>query len=169
MNEIWTIGHSTRSEEEFIEILKSQGIEALADVRAFPGSRKYPHFNSENLRDELNRHEIDYIHIPGLGGRRRPVPGSPHSAWKNEAFRGYADYMDTDGFREGINSLISLALDKRTCYMCSEAVWWRCHRALISDFLKNAGWKVMHIFDRNKTEEHPYTSPARSVQGRLFY
>jgi uncharacterized protein (DUF488 family) len=168
MNEIWTVGHSTRQEEEFISILLAHGIKVLADVRAFPGSRKYPHFNREHLQESLGRQEIEYIHIPQLGGRRRPRPDSTNTAWKNSSFRGYADYMETEGFKEGIGILTASALSARTCYMCSEAVWWRCHRGLISDYLKKEGWKVIHIFDREKTAEHPYTAPARSMQGRLF-
>lgn len=152
-----------------MEMLKSFRIEALVDVRSFPGSRRYPHFNKENLSKSLEDMGIQYNHILKLGGRRKPDPHSHNTAWKNKAFQGYADYMETKNFKEGIKELLDLATQKRTAYMCSEAVWWRCHRSLISDHLKANGWEVIHIMDKDKGQEHPYTSPAKVVQGRLFY
>ncbi|NEU07394.1 DUF488 domain-containing protein [Flavihumibacter sp. R14] len=163
---IWTIGHSTRSIEEFLSIFRSFEIKLLADVRHFPGSRKFPHFNKQELKESLAKGGIDYLAVPELGGRRKPRPDSPHTAWRNEAFRGYADHMGTEDFREGILQLTGLALVKRTAYMCSEAVWWRCHRALISDHLKAKGWKVMHIMKKDHVIEHPFTSVYLSQQDK---
>jgi uncharacterized protein (DUF488 family) len=168
MKEIWTIGHSTRSEQEFLEILKSWQIQELVDVRTLPGSRRYPHFNQENLSRSLGDIGINYRHAPELGGRRKPRPDSSNTAWRNNSFRGYADYMETPEFINAIAQLEELALKTRVAYMCSEAVWWKCHRALISDTLKTKGWKVLHIADNTRVQEHPYTSPAREAQGRLF-
>ena len=122
MKTIWTIGHSTRSLEELIELLKSFDIELLADIRSFPGSRRYPHFNKEALQKSLPQEKIEYIHLPELGGRRKTNPDSKNTVWRNAAFRGYADYMETDEFKNGITGLEKLALEKRTAYMCSEAV-----------------------------------------------
>lgn len=168
-NTIWTIGHSTRSLEELVAMLRSFEIKVLVDVRHFPGSRKYPHFNKESLEVTLPEHNIQYVHLKSLGGRRKVHPNSRNTAWKNDAFRGYADYMETDAFEKGITELVNIASRQRTAYMCSEAVWWRCHRSMISDYLKVRGWKVMHIMDVGKAQEHPYTSPARVVNGKLTY
>lgn len=167
--EIWTIGHSTQTLGEFEEMLKSFSIGLLADIRNFPGSRRYPHFNKEALTVSLPLAGIDYIHLNELGGRRKPLPDSQNTGWRNEAFRGYADYMGTPVFQEAVLRLEWLATRQRTAYMCSEAVWWRCHRSLVSDDLKIRGWRVMHIMAVGKEQEHPYTSPARVVDGRLSY
>lgn len=166
---LWTIGHSTRTLEQFIELLASQQIQALADVRRFPGSRRLPHFNQENLSKSLAEIGIEYVHFPELGGRRKALPNSPNTSWRNEAFRAYADFMMTPEFRAGIERLLKLAQEKRTAIMCSEAVWWRCHRSLIADYLKAAGHTVLHIMAANKTDEHPFTSAARIVDGKLSY
>ncbi|HVO74684.1 MAG TPA: DUF488 domain-containing protein [Ignavibacteriaceae bacterium] len=166
---IWTIGHSTRSIEEFIEILNSFSIELLVDVRSYPGSRRYPQFNIENLSVSLPENGIRYLHMKNLGGRRKPDKNSVNTGWKNDAFKGYADYMETDGFKEGIDKLTDLALREKTSIMCAEALWWRCHRSLISDYLKFKGWSVFHITAKDKAEEHPFTKPARINRGRLFY
>jgi uncharacterized protein (DUF488 family) len=166
---IWTIGHSTRSLEELLTLLRSFDIVTVADVRHFPGSRKYPHFNQASMEVTLPQHHINYVHLIKLGGRRKASPASINTAWKNSAFRGYADYMQTDTFKEGITELVSHALQNRTAFLCSEAVWWRCHRSMIADYLKVQGWKVMHIMDVEKAKEHPYTSPARIVNGELKY
>jgi uncharacterized protein (DUF488 family) len=165
----WTIGHSTLSIEELIERLRSFDIALLADVRSFPGSRRYPHFNKENLSAALADAGICYEHLRELGGRRRPRPDSLNMIWRNESFRGYADYMETEGFREGIERLLELAANQRVAIMCSEAVWWRCHRSMISDYLKAKGIDVMHIMGEGKAEPHPYTSAARVVDGELSY
>jgi uncharacterized protein (DUF488 family) len=167
--EIWTIGHSNRTIEAFIEILTSFDIQVVADVRQFPGSRKYPHFNKENLEISLRQNSIDYVHMIELGGRRKPAKDSPNITWKNDAFRAYADYMETFEFKDAVSRLEQLAKSKRTAYMCSEAVWWSCHRSMISDYLKSKGWMVMHIMDSNKAKEHPYTAPARIENGELTY
>ena len=167
---IWTIGHSTRSIDDFVSLLKANGIRLVADVRSLPGSKRYPQFNKETLADSLGKVGICYEHSPQLGGRRKPREDSPNTAWRNESFRGYADYMETEEFDKGVKRLLDLAADARpTAIMCAEAVWWRCHRALISDYLKVRGIEVIHILDVNKTEPHPYTSAARIVNGRLSY
>src|SRR5688500_7400602 len=158
---IWTIGHSTRKSEDLIELLRMYQIEALADVRRFPGSRRFPHFNAEVLAAPLNSMRIEYVHFAQLGGRRKPGPTSSNTGWRNEAFRGYADHMETPEFRSGMERLLELAQRKRTALMCAEAVWWQCHRALISDWLKARGNTVVHILGPNRSEEHPYTSAAR--------
>jgi len=166
---IWTIGHSTRSLAEFVELLTVHAIEALADVRRLPGSRKYPHFDRDALRDSLPGVGVEYVPLPELGGRRRTRPDSHNTVWRNASFRGYADYMETEEFRIGIERLLVLAHRKRTAVMCAEAVWWRCHRSLIADYLKAAGVCVRHVIDGTKSEVHPYTSAARFRDGRLSY
>ena len=169
MATVWTVGHSTRSGEEFGQILRVHEIEVLVDVRSFPGSRRYPQFNREALSESLAKLGIEYKHAPRLGGRRTPRKDSHNTAWKNASFRAYADHTETDEFRNGVEELLELADGSRVAVMCAEAVWWRCHRSLVSDFLKNHGWTVMHIMDINKEEEHPYTSPARMEEGKLTY
>ena len=166
---IWTIGHSTRALEEFLDLLAEYRIEAIADVRRFPGSRRYPHFASDALAVTLPAHGIAYQWIPKLGGRRKVQPGSPNTAWRNASFQGYADYTATVEFAEGLAELLELAASKRTALMCAEAVWWRCHRSIIADVLKLRGIEVIHIVDATHTTVHPYTSPARIVDGRLSY
>ena len=168
-NQIWTIGHSTRDINMFISILKSFQIESIIDVRSYPGSRKFPQFNKENLEIILPQNGIQYIHIKKLGGRRTVNPNSKNISWRNLSFRAYADYMETNSFHEGIVDLEQIALTKRVAYMCSEAVWWRCHRSMISDYLKSIGWDVMHIMDINKAVEHPYTQPAKIINNALSY
>ncbi|WEN15615.1 DUF488 domain-containing protein [Rhodanobacter sp. AS-Z3] len=166
---LWTIGHSTRTLEEFLALLGEYGIEAIADVRRFPGSRRYPHFASEALAESLPAHGVSYQWIPKLGGRRKVQPGSPNTAWRNASFQGYADYLATPEFAEGLAALLKLAEKKRTAMMCAEVVWWRCHRSLVSDVLKLRGIEVIHILDASHTTEHPFTSPAHIVDGRLSY
>ncbi|MGI8733411.1 MAG: DUF488 domain-containing protein [Pyrinomonadaceae bacterium] len=166
---IWTIGHSTRPAEEFARILKSHAIGALIDVRSFPGSRRYPHFNKEQLSQLLTMSNIHYFHFPSLGGRRKPNPESRNTAWQNASFRAYADHMESADFKKGIEELLQLSALQRTTVMCAEALWWRCHRSLISDYLKVLGVEVTHIADEKRTEVHPYTGAARIVEGRLSY
>jgi uncharacterized protein (DUF488 family) len=166
---LWTIGHSTRSIDEFLQLLKSHDIKVLADVRRFPGSRRLPHFNQEPFSKSLAGAGIDYTHFPELGGRRKARVDSPNIAWRVEAFRGYADYMMTDEFRHGVERLLQLAAEKRTAILCAEALWWQCHRGLIADYLKANGHEVIHILSGNKTEAHPFTSAARLVDGKLSY
>src|SRR5664279_2011959 len=164
---IYTIGHSTRTFKEFIGLLELFSIELLADVRSYPGSRRYPHFNKENLAGELHSGHILYLHFAALGGRRKTSPQSKNIAWKNDAFRGYADYMETGEFKKGIEELEIAGSKYRTALMCSEAVWWRCHRSMIADYLKTEGWNVLHILNDTNALEHPYTTPAKIVGGRL--
>jgi uncharacterized protein (DUF488 family) len=169
LNTVWTIGHSTRSWEDFVLLLQSFQISVLVDIRNYPGSKRYPHFNKEAMQTALPANSIQYIHLKELGGRRKPVEGSANTAWRNTAFRGYADYMQTEDFKKAVKSLEAIARKKPTAYMCSEAVWWSCHRALVSDYLKWKEWKVMHIMNMEKATEHPYTKPAKIVNGTLSY
>ncbi len=166
---MWTIGHSTREFDEFIRLLKQNDIELVVDVRSFPGSRTFPQFNRETLEITLLENGIEYLHLKQLGGRRRVKKDSKNTVWRNEAFRGYADYMETQEFREGIEHLLQLADERRLAIMCSEAVWWRCHRSMIADFLKSRGITVLHILGEGKVEEHPYTAAAKLVDGQLVY
>ena len=166
---IWTIGHSTRSLDEFIGMLKSFQIELVVDIRSFPGSRRYPHFNKEALAVSLSENEIEYNHLRELGGRRKTRSDSNNMGWRLAAFRGYADYMETDMFNKAIKELEYIGDKKRVAFMCAEAVWWRCHRSLVSDYFKFQGWTVIHIMGIGKGEEHPYTSPARIVGDHLTY
>lgn len=166
---VWTIGHSTRSATDFNQLLKAHGIAALVDVRSFPGSRRYPHFNRPELSCSLEAAGITYVHNPKLGGRRKPTNNSKNTAWQNASFRAYADHMESQEFKEGIEELLELASRETTAIMCAEALWWRCHRSLIADFLKASGVEVIHILDAKKTEVHPYTAAARIVEGRLSY
>jgi uncharacterized protein (DUF488 family) len=167
---IWTIGHSTRDIGDFNAALTGNGVRLVADVRLLPGSKRYPQFNEKALADSLGNAQISYEHFPELGGRRKPKPDSPNRAWRNEAFRGYADYMETPAFQHGVERLMTMAQKiGPTAIMCAEAVWWRCHRALISDFLKVRGVEVTHILDINKIEPHPFTSAATILDGQLSY
>jgi hypothetical protein len=169
LTRVWTVGHSTRSAEEFNEILRAHNIQVLVDVRTFPGSRRYPQFNKGQLSEALQAIGIEYVHAPKLGGRRRARRDSVNTAWRNEGFRGYADHMETEEFQKGIEELLELASDKRTTIMCAESLWWRCHRSLIADHLKATGIEVIHILNASKTEVHPFTSAARIVNGKLSY
>jgi uncharacterized protein (DUF488 family) len=166
---VWTIGHSTRDIEEFVGLLKENNVQSLADVRRFPGSRRHPQFGQEQLMVSGKESGIEYVHLPQLGGRRPALPNSVNTAWRNAAFRGYADYMATPAFAEGMKFLLELANRKRTAIMCAEALWWQCHRGLLSDYLKIRGWEVLHIMGRAKLEPHPYTSAARIVNGTVSY
>ncbi len=141
----------------------------MADVRRFPGSRRHPQFNQDALEASLAGHSRAYLWLPSLGGRRDPLPDSPNTAWRNSAFRGYADYLATEEFAAGIFELMMMAGGLRTAIMCAEAVWWRCHRGLIADVLCSVGIPVAHITDTAKALMHPYTPPARIVGGRLTY
>ena len=167
--EIYTVGHSIRSESEFLDLLKTYNIQVLADIRNFPGSKRYPHFNGDHLEKVLQAHGIRYMHFKDLGGHRQPRPDSINTAWRSMAFRGYADYMRTEAFEKSLDELLEVAGRERTAYMCSEALWWKCHRALVSDFLKVRGWKVLHIMDLNKLEEHSFTRAAKVRNGELSY
>lgn len=166
---IYTIGHSTHSMDEFIKMLQSFGIKQLVDIRSFPGSRKYPQFNKENMEAALKENGIGYTHLSDLGGRRKLQKDSKNNRWHNDSFRAYADYMETENFQKGIVQLEAMAETQPTAYMCSEAVWWRCHRSMVSDNLKAKGWEVLHIMAAGKAEEHPYTSPARVAGDHVYY
>ena len=166
---VWTVGHSTRSADEFGKVLLAHEIQVLVDVRSFPGSRRYPQFNRAALDESLRALGIEYKHEPRLGGRRKPRADSHNTAWRNASFRAYADHMESDEFKRGVDGLLEVAANARTAVMCAESLWWRCHRSLIADYLKAAGHTVIHILDESKTEEHPFTSAARIVQGKLSY
>ena len=166
---LWTIGHSTRSAEEFNQILAAHKIEALMDVRSFPGSRRYPQFNKQQLASALSENGIAYFHLAEVGGRRQTRKDSKNTGWKNQSFRGYADHMETAEFQLGIKRLTEITGVNRGAIMCAEALWWRCHRSLVADYLKASGVNVIHILDSKKTETHPYTTAARIVDGRLSY
>jgi uncharacterized protein (DUF488 family) len=149
--------------------LKSFEIQLIADIRSLPGSRLFPQFNKESLELNLPQNGIRYLHIPGLGGRRKKKKDSRNTGWRLDSFRNYADYMETDEFREAIASLKELATAETTAIMCAEALWWRCHRSLVSDYLVFNGWKVIHITGKGKSMEHTYTKPARIIEGKLSY
>lgn len=169
MSEIWTVGHSNKFLDDFLILLRAHDIQAVADVRRFPVSKRHPHFSRDSLGASLKHAGIAYTHFPDLGGRRTGRPDSTNTNWKNAAFRGYADYMETPSFADAVARLKDLSSQNRTAVMCAEALWWQCHRSLLSDFLKAAGWRVTHILGSEKTQEHPYTSAAQIVQGRLRY
>jgi len=166
---IYTIGHSTRSISIFLDMLNSFGIKILADIRRLPGSRKFPQFDKDNLKISLQERGIQYIYLCDLGGRRKAKKDSKNIRWNNPSFRGYADYMETIEFKNAIIHLEHIALEAPTVYMCSEAVWWRCHRSMVSDDLKAKGWTVLHIMATGKVQEHKYTAPARIVDDNVFY
>lgn len=166
---IYTVGHSTRNIEEFTALLSAQGIDCIVDVRRFPGSRKYPQFNQEPLQESLAADGIGYRPMKALGGRRKVRTDSKHTRWRNASFQGYADYMETSAYRDAFDTLEAVAREARVAIMCAEAVWWRCHRSMISDELKARGWTVLHIIGPEQPKEHPYTSPARVVGEQVFY
>ena len=167
--QIWTVGHSIRSSHSFIELLEQYGIQAIADVRRFPGSRRLPQYLSETLQASLAEHGIGYEWIEALGGRRKAPPGASASAWRNASFRGYAEHLRSEEFAIGLQQLLTLATQRRTAMMCAEVLWWRCHRSMVADVLKFKGIEVLHILDEQRVTIHPYTSPARQVDGCLSY
>lgn len=166
---IWTIGHSNRAIDEFVALLQAHRITRLIDVRRFPASRAHPHFNSGPLADALAQRGLGYESVPELGGRRQPAPDSHNTAWRNQSFRGYADYMETAPFQAAIDRLAALAVHERIAIMCSEALWWRCHRALIADELTARGVAVRHIMSAGAAKRHTLTSAATLIDGRLSY
>ena len=166
---LYTIGHSTRTLEEFTALLKREGVSHLVDVRAFPTSARYPHFNQQNLAQSLAAEGIRYTHFPALGGRRKVRRDSHNTLWRNAGFRGYADYMETREFSAALDDLLALASREPTAIMCAEAVPWRCHRSLISDAAVARGVRVYHIMDAG-ADEHRLTSFARvDANGRVHY
>ena len=166
---VWTVGHSTRTAAEFSALLIAHGIELVADVRRFPGSRRLPHFAAAALQDDLTTAGIVYHSLPALGGRRSPTPESRNDAWRHAAFRGYADYLATEEFADGFLELLTLAHGLRTVVMCAELLWWRCHRRLIADVLVSLKVDVWHIRDRETMDRHRLAAPARLVRGVLTY
>lgn len=166
---IWTIGHSTRTADEFEELLTAHRIDTLVDVRSFPSSRRFPQFNQKQLSEQLTKAGIVYHHLLSLGGRRSPSAHSRNTAWKNASFRAYADHMESQAFNAGVTELLEFAAGSATAIMCAESLWWKCHRSLIADYLKARGHEVVHILSPDKTELHPYTSAARIVNGELSY
>jgi uncharacterized protein (DUF488 family) len=166
---IYTVGHSTRSISEFLDILKHYGIQELVDIRTIPRSRKNPQFNLEDLERVLPGEGINYTHMENLGGLRRPGKDSPNGAWRNDSFRGFADYMQTPEFAEAISRLVEIAARRTTAIMCAETLPWRCHRSLVADAMILRGSEVIEIFDMNKSQPHKLT-PFAVVEGqRLTY
>lgn len=164
MKRIYTIGHSTRTLAELVALLHENGVQRLADIRRFPGSRRHPHFSKEALEREL---PVEYVHFEDLGGRREPVENSPNAAWNNDQFRGYADYMGTVEFRAAVDRL--LAGEQATAVMCAEAVPWRCHRNLLSDELVRRGVEVLHILGAGSVKPHTLSKMARVDGDRVIY
>jgi uncharacterized protein (DUF488 family) len=165
---IWTIGHSTRTADEFRRILEAHEIELIIDVRRFPGSRRLPQFSSEALDRDLARAGIDYRWIQALGGRRRSSGGTA-SAWRNASFHAYSEHIATEEFAGGLEELLMLGPGLRTAVMCAEALWWRCHRRIIADVLTTLGVQVLHIMGDDTTALHQISAPARVVRGQLSY
>jgi len=164
---IYTIGHSTRSLDELLALLRASGVKQLADIRRYPGSRRYPHFSRDSLAAELPKHGIAYVHMPELGGRRSPAKDSPNDALRNAQFRGYADYMGTSEFAEAVDRLIEL--EGPVAIMCAEAVPWRCHRSFVADDLVRRGVEVVHIVGPNDRRRHELNPLAHDEGGRLVY
>jgi uncharacterized protein (DUF488 family) len=158
---IFTVGHSTLPIERFVALLEAYGIAQLADVRTVPRSRRNPQFNADALRDALRTAGIDYVPLGELGGLRKPRADSPNSGWRNESFRGYADYMQTAEFADGLERLVELGAERRTAIMCAEAVPWRCHRSLIADALGVRGIGVVEILSETSYRDHALTPFAR--------
>lgn len=167
---VYTIGHSTRSADDFRELLKTAGIELLVDVRQFPASRRFPHFSAGILKGSLNDAGIAYLHEVDLGGRRRPQSNSPNAHWQNASFRAFADHMSTPAFLAAFERLVASARQRTTAIMCAEAVPWSCHRWLISDALVARGIDVAHLIDATTRKAHVLNPQARiSAQGYLTY
>ena len=166
---LFTIGHSTHSIEEFIALLSANGVRHLIDVRSIPRSRHVPQFNSEALESSLQSANIAYTHLKDLGGRRQSRKNSTNTGWRNASFRGYADYMATPEFVEGLNALTQIASATPTAIMCAEAVPWRCHRSLIADALILKGWAVRDILTTAPPAEHRLTPFIVAVDGRPTY
>jgi uncharacterized protein (DUF488 family) len=167
LKRIYTIGHSTRTLEEFVGLLREHGISRLADIRRFPGSRRHPHFSGESMAATLPRHGFEYVHLEALGGRRKPSKNSPNGAWESDQFRGYADHMDTPEFSAAIDQLLESELD--TAIMCAEAVPWRCHRNLASDDLVRRGIEVIHVVGPGKSHPHKLNPMAKLETTRVVY
>ncbi|MBX6363849.1 MAG: DUF488 domain-containing protein [Gemmatimonadetes bacterium] len=170
MARVYTIGHSTRSIEDFVELLRAHGVDTLVDIRRYPGSRRQPQFGRETLPAALAAAGIGYVHEEALGGRRAPAPASPNGWWRNEQFRGYADHMATPAFRAALDRLVRLAERRTPAIMCAEAVPWRCHRSLTADALVARGVDVAHIVGPGRAEPHTLTPAARvGADGSVTY
>jgi uncharacterized protein (DUF488 family) len=166
---VYTIGHSTRDADELIALLREHEIKLLADIRRYPGSKRYPHFASDAMARWLPENVINYIHMPELGGRRKPLPDSRNTGWRNDQFRAYADYMATDEFREAIETLLTFAKQQRVAIMCAEAVPWRCHRNLVADELTRRGIEVLHIIGAGSVKVHAMNPLAQIEGDHLVY
>lgn len=166
---IYTIGHSTRSPAEFLELLRAHQISQLADIRRAPHSRRHPHFNKELLESDLRAHGIAYRHFPQLGGLRRPGADSPNTAWRETGFRGFADYMASPAFEDGLASLVAFSTPSLTAIMCAESVWWKCHRRLLADALLVRGIPVFHILSSSVPKPHELSEFARVLGTRITY
>ena len=170
MATLYTIGHSTRTLDELVSALKAHGIETLVDIRAFPMSRRLPHFNRESLESELSKCGIHYVWMKALGGYRKTTrKDSPNTALRNASFRNYADYTLTPEFEQATDELLRLAEQSRTAYMCAERVYFRCHRMIVSDWLVARGHEVLHIDAEGPPRPHKLTSEARIVDGQMIY
>ncbi len=166
---LWTIGHSTRSSNEFLALLQSHAIHRLIDIRRYPGSRRNPQFHAAALAKSLALAGCLYEEMPGLGGRRTARSDSPNGGWKNAGFRGYADYMQTEEFAVALDELMTRATKEQTAIMCAEAVPWRCHRSLVADALVVRGWDITHILGPGQIKPHQLTAFAQVESGRLVY
>jgi uncharacterized protein (DUF488 family) len=166
---ILTIGHSTRTIEDFTDLLRAHGVQLIVDIRTVPRSRRNPQFNEDSLAASLKESGIDYVRLKELGGLRHPKKDSQNMGWRNASFRGFADYMQTQDFEAGINELIRLARDRSVAIMCAEALPWRCHRSLIADALLVRGIKVEHIMTLKKLTEHSMTKWAKVDGEQITY
>ncbi len=166
---IFTVGHSTRSFDELVEILRAHGVERLVDVRTIPRSRHNPQFNRETLSKALRNRRLSYRHMKALGGLRHARPDSINSGWRNASFRGFADYMQTPSFAAALESLLKLAEQKPTAIMCAEAVPWRCHRSLIADALTARGYEVRDIMSVTSAKPHVLNPMARIRGQQVTY
>lgn len=166
---VWTVGHSTRPLALLLAVLQRYRIEAVADVRRFPGSRGLPQYQEPVLERALHLAGIDYLSLPALGGRRQPASNSPNTAWRHPAFRGYADHLGSEAFATGLFELVMVAWGLRTAVMCAEILWWRCHRRMIADVLVSLGARVIHVLDEKRAQPHRLAAPARLVRGVLTY
>ena len=166
---IHTIGHSTRSAAEFLRLLNVHGITQVADIRSVPRSGRHPQFNRDQLEAWLAANGIAYRHFAALGGLRKPRRDSLNTAWRNPGFQGYADHMQTGEFREGVDALLAFGAAGPTCVMCAEAVWWECHRRLLSDSLLVRGVPVRHILTEAEAKPHERSEFAKEVGGQLTY
>ncbi len=167
---IFTVGHSTRTSAELLRLLTPYGVTLLVDVRSFPHSHRNPQFNKETIELNASRAGIRYAWLKKLGGRRKGLGvSSPNVCWRNKSFRNFADYMETNEFRDGVQELLRMANAESVAIMCAESLYWRCHRSMIADFLKSEGVDVTHVLDIGNSKEHKYTKCAKVIHGKLTY